>query len=55
MDPKVRQAPLVWMDPQVPAAHQDQLGPQGTRAFLAKSWEPSLDPAEMLDCLDTLD
>lgn len=42
------------MDSQVPAAYQDQSDPQGTEAFLAKSWEPSLDPGEMLDCLDTL-
>lgn len=42
------------MDSQVPAAYQDQSDPQGTGAFLVKSWEPSLDPGETLDCLDTL-
>lgn len=54
-DPKAWRASLAQMDSQVPAAHQDQLGHQGTRAFLAKSWEPSLDPGEMLDCPDALD
>lgn len=53
-DPKVRQASLAQMDSQVPVARQGQLGPQETGAFLAKSWEPSPVPGEMLDCLDTL-
>lgn len=54
-DPKARWASLARMDSQVPAASLDQSGPQGTKAFLAKSWEPSLDPGGMLGCPDTLD
>lgn len=50
----MRQASLAQMDSQVPVAHQAQLGPQETGAFLAKSWEPSPVPGEMPDCLDTL-
>lgn len=54
-DPKARWASLARMDSQVPAASLDQSGPQGTKAFLVKSWEPSLDPGEMLGCPDTPD
>lgn len=54
-DPKDRWAALARMDSQAPAASLDQSGPQGTKAFLAKSWEPSLGPGGMLDCPDTLD
>lgn len=54
-DPKARWASQARMDSQVPAASLDQLGPPGTKAFLAKSWEPSLDPGEMLGCPDTPD
>lgn len=53
-DPKAQWASLALMDSRVPAACQDQSDPQGTGAFLVKSWGPSLDPGEMLDCLDTL-
>lgn len=52
-DPKAQSACLAQMGSRVPVAHQGQLGFQGTGAFLAKSWEPSPVPGEMLDCLDT--
>lgn len=52
-DPKAQSACLAQMGSRVPVAHQGQSGFQGTGAFLAKSWEPSPVPGEMLDCLDT--
>lgn len=54
-DPKARRASLAQMDSPVPTASLDQSGPQGTKEFRAKSWEPSLDPGGMLACPDTLD
>lgn len=53
-DPKAQWASPALTDSRVPAADQDQSDSQGTGAFLAKSWEPSLGPGETLDCLDTL-
>lgn len=53
--PKVPQACLDQMDSRVPSACQGQQGPLGTGAFLEKSWGPSRDHEEMLDCPDTPD
>lgn len=52
-DPKVQWAPPAWTDSQAPPAFQGQSDPQGTRAFLEKSWGPSRVPGETPDCLDT--
>lgn len=52
-DPKVQQAFLVRMDPQVPLVCQAPSGPPGTGAFPEKFWEPSPGPGVMLDCQDS--